>query len=52
MTLFGLGQQKPHHYREMLEVHWPEGSTLLSSVIDPDSMEPEYNAVVTLEQLP
>ncbi len=99
MTLFGLGQQKPHHYREMLkiawenrdalpfawrilrdgvcdgcalgrsglsdwtiegthlcmvrlEAHWPEGSTLLSSVIDPDSMEPDYSAVVTLEQLP
>jgi molybdopterin-dependent oxidoreductase alpha subunit len=32
-----------------LEVHWPEGSTLLSaSAIDPDSMEPDYNAVVTL----
>lgn len=33
-----------------LEVHWPEGNTLLSpSAIDPDSMEPDYNAVVTLE---
>ena len=33
-----------------LEVHWPEGNTLLSgSRIDPDSMEPDYNAIVTLE---
>jgi predicted molibdopterin-dependent oxidoreductase YjgC len=35
-----------------LEVHWPEGNALLSaSAIDPDSMEPDYNAVVTIEQL-
>jgi len=33
-----------------LEVHWPEGNTLLSaSAIDPESMEPDYNAIVTLE---
>jgi hypothetical protein len=33
-----------------LEVSWPEGNILLSgSAIDPDSMEPDYNAVVTLE---
>jgi molybdopterin-dependent oxidoreductase alpha subunit len=33
-----------------LEVHWPEGNALLSAArIDPDSMEPDYNAVVTLE---
>jgi anaerobic selenocysteine-containing dehydrogenase len=31
-----------------LEVHWPEGNVLLSNAIDPDSMEPDYNAVVTL----
>jgi hypothetical protein len=32
-----------------LEVHWPEGNALLSSSrIDPDSMEPDYNAIVTL----
>ncbi|MBZ5560066.1 MAG: FdhF/YdeP family oxidoreductase [Acidobacteriia bacterium] len=32
-----------------LEVHWPEGNVLLSaSAIDPDSMEPDYNAMVTL----
>ncbi len=35
-----------------LEVHWPEGSTLLSaSAIDPDSKEPDFNAVVTLEAI-
>jgi molybdopterin-dependent oxidoreductase alpha subunit len=35
-----------------LEVHWPEGNTLLSgTAIDPDSMEPDYNAVVTLEAM-
>jgi hypothetical protein len=33
-----------------LEVHWPEGNALLSaSAIDPDSMEPDFNAVVSLE---
>ena len=33
-----------------LEVHWPEGNILLSgAAIDPDSMEPDYNAVVSLE---
>ena len=33
-----------------LEVHWPEGNVLLSgSAIDPDSQEPDYNAVVRLE---
>jgi molybdopterin-dependent oxidoreductase alpha subunit len=32
-----------------LEVHWPEGNTLLSSAaIDRQSMEPDYNATVTL----
>ena len=35
-----------------LEVHWPEGNSLLSSSrIDPDSMEPDYNAIVMLEPL-
>jgi predicted molibdopterin-dependent oxidoreductase YjgC len=35
-----------------LEVHWPEGNVLLSaSVVDPDSMEPDYNASVTLKAL-
>jgi predicted molibdopterin-dependent oxidoreductase YjgC len=33
-----------------LEVHWPEGNTLLSSAaVDYDSMEPDFNAVVTIE---
>ena len=33
-----------------LEVHWPEGNALLSgSIIDPDSMEPDFNAAVTIE---
>ena len=33
-----------------LEVHWPEGMPLLDgSVIDPESMEPDYNATVSME---
>jgi hypothetical protein len=45
------GRLKPAAIRAgNLEVHWPEGNTLLSAAaIDPDSMEPDYNAVVTLE---
>jgi molybdopterin-dependent oxidoreductase alpha subunit len=35
-----------------LEVHWPEGNALLcASAIDPESMEPDYNAVVTLRPI-
>jgi molybdopterin-dependent oxidoreductase alpha subunit len=34
-----------------LEVHWPEGNALLGHEIDPDSMEPDFNAVVTIEPL-
>ncbi|MBI3401838.1 MAG: FdhF/YdeP family oxidoreductase [Acidobacteria bacterium] len=35
-----------------LEVHWPEGNVLLSaSALDPDSLEPDYNALVTLSPL-
>jgi len=34
-----------------LEVHWPEGNALLGPEIDPDSMEPDFNAVVTIEAL-
>ncbi len=35
-----------------LEVHWPEGNMLLSaSAIDHASMEPDYNAVVTLDAI-
>ena len=33
-----------------LEVYWPEGNALLGPEIDPDSMEPDYNAVVTIER--
>src|SRR5262245_7218530 len=34
-----------------LEVHWPEGMSLLAGdAIDPDSMEPDYNATVTVEK--
>jgi molybdopterin-dependent oxidoreductase alpha subunit len=33
-----------------LEVHWPEGNTLLpGDRLDPDSLEPDYNAEVTIE---
>jgi molybdopterin-dependent oxidoreductase alpha subunit len=32
-----------------LEVHWPEGNVLLGAAIDPDSLEPDFNAVVTVE---
>jgi molybdopterin-dependent oxidoreductase alpha subunit len=31
-----------------LEVHWPEGNVLLGPELDRESMEPDYNAVVTL----
>ncbi|HEY7411198.1 MAG TPA: FdhF/YdeP family oxidoreductase [Vicinamibacteria bacterium] len=35
-----------------LEVHWPEGNTLLSrEEIDLLSREPDYNAIVTMERL-
>jgi hypothetical protein len=33
-------------------VHWPEGNTLLSGTLrDPDSLEPDYNATVTVEAI-
>jgi molybdopterin-dependent oxidoreductase alpha subunit len=33
-----------------LEVHWPEGCVLLAGDrLDPDSLEPDYNAEVTIE---
>ncbi len=33
-----------------LEVHWPEGNVLLAGDrVDPDSLEPDYNAEVTVE---
>jgi predicted molibdopterin-dependent oxidoreductase YjgC len=34
-----------------LEVHWPEGSVLLAGDrLDPESLAPDYNAVVTVER--
>jgi predicted molibdopterin-dependent oxidoreductase YjgC len=36
-----------------LEVHWPEGNALLSgAAIDLESMEPDFNASVTIETVP
>jgi len=33
-----------------LEVHWPEGNALLSpAAIDPESMEPDFNAIVSID---
>ena len=33
-----------------LEVHWPEGNVLLSgAAVDLQSMEPDYNAAVTIQ---
>jgi predicted molibdopterin-dependent oxidoreductase YjgC len=35
-----------------LEVHWPEGMSLLSSdKVDPESYEPDYNAYVRIEHI-
>ena len=39
--------------RGNLEVHWPEGLPLIDAVlVDPESGEPDYNAVVRVELLP
>jgi predicted molibdopterin-dependent oxidoreductase YjgC len=36
-----------------IEVHWPEGNVLLQgSAIDPDSLEPDYNALVRMVAAP
>ena len=36
-----------------LAVHWPEGNVLLSgSALDPESLEPDYNATVCVEAVP
>ena len=32
-----------------LEVHWPEGNVLIGAAVDPDSLEPDYNAAVFVE---
>jgi hypothetical protein len=35
-----------------LEVHWPEGLPLLSPTnVDPESREPDYNALVRVERI-
>ncbi len=34
-----------------LAVYWPEGNVLLGSAVDPESREPDYNAVAALERL-
>ena len=34
-----------------IEVHWPEGNALLGPAVDPESLEPDYNAHVTVERL-
>jgi predicted molibdopterin-dependent oxidoreductase YjgC len=34
-----------------LEVHWPEGNALLGTDLDPDSLEPDYNTIVTIERV-
>jgi molybdopterin-dependent oxidoreductase alpha subunit len=35
-----------------LEVHWPEGNVLLpGDSLDPESLEPDYNATVTIERV-
>ena len=45
------GRLRPAPIRDgNLEVHWPEGNVLLAGAAhDPESLEPDYNAVVTIE---
>ncbi|MEO5821094.1 MAG: molybdopterin-dependent oxidoreductase [Vicinamibacteraceae bacterium] len=45
------GRLRPAPIRDgNLEVHWPEGNALLAGAPhDPESLEPDYNAVVTIE---
>jgi len=45
------GRLRPAPIREgNLEVHWPEGNVLLAGAPhDPESLEPDYNAIVTIE---
>ena len=48
----GVARIAPIH-RGDLQVHWPEGMDLLAGGrLDPRSLEPDYNAVVTLEKAP
>ena len=34
-----------------LQVHWPEANVLLGTSVDPDSLEPDYNTTVVIEQV-
>ena len=34
-----------------LEVHWPDGNALIGPAVDPESQEPDYNAVATIQVL-
>jgi molybdopterin-dependent oxidoreductase alpha subunit len=45
------GTLRPARIRDgNIEVHWPEGNTLLSGTHrDPESLAPDYNATVTIE---
>jgi molybdopterin-dependent oxidoreductase alpha subunit len=45
------GRLRPAPIRDgNLEVHWPEGNALLAGAPhDPESLEPDYNTVVTIE---
>jgi len=50
-TFDGFAKIAPIHERD-LQVHWPEAAGLLSGGrLDPLSLEPDYNATVTLEKL-
>jgi anaerobic selenocysteine-containing dehydrogenase len=33
-----------------LQVHWPEANALLSTAVDAESLEPDYNATVLIER--
>jgi molybdopterin-dependent oxidoreductase alpha subunit len=48
------GRLRPAPIRDgNLEVHWPEGNVLLAGAPhDPESLEPDYNAIVTVELRP
>ncbi|HWC64971.1 MAG TPA: molybdopterin-dependent oxidoreductase, partial [Thermoanaerobaculia bacterium] len=49
-TFEGFARIAPIHPGD-LQVHWPEGMELLAGGrLDPRSLEPDYNAVVTLEK--
>ena len=35
----------------MLQAYWPEANVLLPRILDPGSMEPDYNVQVRLEEV-